>query len=150
MRLKQFKVTNFRSVDDSGWVEVDGVTALIGVNESGKTNLLLPLWKLNPAREGEIQPTSDYPKKMFGEIRDDPGKFCFIATDFETGEYCAEIAEVAGIGEESAEVVRVCRYFDGEYAVEFPGFERPSTVPAGEVRQTLTELKGDVGAMRAL
>ena len=150
MRLKQFKVTNFRSVDDSGWVEVDGVTALIGVNESGKTNLLLPLWKLNPAREGEIQPTSDYPKKMFGEIRDDPGKFCFIATDFETGEYCAEIAEVAGIGEESAEVVRVCRYFDGEYTVEFPGFERPSTVPAGEVRQTLTELKDDVGTMRAL
>ena len=150
MRLKQFKVTNFRSVGDSGWVEVDGVTALIGVNESGKTNLLLPLWKLNPAREGEIQPTSDYPKKMFGEIRDDPGKFCFIATDFETGEYCAEIAEVAGIGEESAEVVRVCRYFDGEYAVEFPGFERPSTVPAGEVRQTLTELKDDVGTMRAL
>ena len=44
MKLTKFKVTNFRSVDDSGWIEADAVTALIGVNESGKTNLLLPLW----------------------------------------------------------------------------------------------------------
>ena len=54
MKLTRFRVTNFRSVKDSGWVDVDDVTALIGVNESGKTNLLLPLWKLNPALDGEI------------------------------------------------------------------------------------------------
>jgi len=57
MRLERFRVENFRSVDDSEWVDVDPVTAFIGVNESGKTNLLLPLWKLNPAREGQVQPT---------------------------------------------------------------------------------------------
>lgn len=78
MKLLQFRVTNFRSVSDSGWIEADNVAALIGVNESGKTNLLLPLWKLNPARDGEIQPTSDYPKTMFGEIRAAPDKHYFI------------------------------------------------------------------------
>lgn len=150
MRLTQFKVTNFRSVDDSGWVEVDGVTALIGVNESGKTNLLVPLWKLNPAREGEIHPTSDYPKRMFGEIRADPGKFCFITADFETNEHCAAIAKVAGIDEESAGVVRVLRYFNEEYGVEFPGFERPSKMPASEVQGTLSELKDDIASIREL
>ena len=65
MKLTRFRVTNFRSVSDSGWLEADDVTALIGVNESGKTNLLLPLWKLKRAQDGEIQPTSDYPKTMF-------------------------------------------------------------------------------------
>ncbi len=75
MKLKQFHVTTFRSVEDSDWIEADNVTALIGVNESGKTNLLLPLWKLKPARDGEIQPTSDYPKTMFGEIRSNPGDY---------------------------------------------------------------------------
>jgi hypothetical protein len=39
-KLLKFRVTNFRSVEDSGWVEVDDVTALIGTNESGKTNIL--------------------------------------------------------------------------------------------------------------
>ena len=150
MRLTQFKVTNFRSVDDSGWVEVDGVTALIGVNESGKTNLLVPLWKLNPAREGEIQPTSDYPKKMFGEIRVAPGKFCFITADFEANEHCAAIAKVAGIDEESARLVRVLRYFNEAYEVEFPGLERPSKVPASEVQETLSELQDEIASMREL
>jgi predicted ATP-dependent endonuclease of OLD family len=64
MRLLRFRVTKFRSVDDSGWIEMDAVTALIGTNESGKTNLLLPLWKLNPAKDGKISPTSDYPRKL--------------------------------------------------------------------------------------
>ena len=82
MKLTRFRVTNFRSVKDSGWIDVDDVTALIGVNESGKTNLLLPLWKLKPAREGEIEPTSDYPKTMFGAIREDPGKYRFIEAEF--------------------------------------------------------------------
>lgn len=60
MKLLQFRVTNFRSVEDSHWIDVDNVTALIGTNESGKTNILLPLWKLNPAKEGAIDKTSDY------------------------------------------------------------------------------------------
>ncbi len=48
MKLVKYQVTNFRSVEDSGWIDVSDVTALIGENEAGKTNLLLPLWKLNP------------------------------------------------------------------------------------------------------
>jgi predicted ATP-dependent endonuclease of OLD family len=63
MKLKKFRVTNFRSVDDSGWIDVDDVTALIGTNEAGKTNIQLPLWKLSPAKEGAISPTADYPRK---------------------------------------------------------------------------------------
>lgn len=150
MRLTRFRVTDFRSVNDSGWVEVDGVTALIGVNESGKTNLLVPLWKLNPAREGEIQPTSDYPKKMFGEIRDDPGEYCFITADFETGEQRFEIAKAAGIDEAAAEVVRVCRYFDERYRVAFPKFERRTKAPAADMERILAELVNDIGTVRVL
>ena len=73
LTLLRYRVSNFRSVADSGWLSADHVTALIGVNESGKTNLLLPLWKLNPASGGELQPTSDYPKSLFATIRAAPG-----------------------------------------------------------------------------
>ena len=92
MKLTKFRVTNFRSVDDSGWIEVDAVTALIGVNESGKTNLLLPLWKLNPAHEGEILPTSDFPKTMFGEVRAQPSEYPFITAEFATDDAAERIA----------------------------------------------------------
>ena len=69
MKLIKFRVLNFRSIDDSGWIDIDQVTALIGTNESGKTNLMLPLWKFNPADGGEINPTADYPRKLYNEIR---------------------------------------------------------------------------------
>ena len=62
MELKKFRVTNFRSVEDSGWIDTERITALIGTNESGKTNIMLPLWKLNPANEGEINLLDDLPR----------------------------------------------------------------------------------------
>jgi len=31
MKLNKFRVTNFRSIQDSGWVECDDVTTLVGI-----------------------------------------------------------------------------------------------------------------------
>jgi hypothetical protein len=121
MKLTKYLVQNFRSVRDSGWIEVDSVTSLIGVNESGKTNLLVPLWKLNPARDGEIRPTEDYPKTMFGEIRQTPGNYWFIAADFDLDDaLMTEVAKLAAIPRSEARSVRVCRNFAGDYSVQFP------------------------------
>jgi predicted ATPase len=64
-QLAAFRVTNFRSVRDSGWIDASDITALIGTNESGKTNLPLPLRKLNPAKEGEIKLLADAPRKDY-------------------------------------------------------------------------------------
>ena len=61
MKLVRYCVMNFRSVKNSGWIDCDDVTTLVGVNESGKSNLLLALWKLNPARGGEIDILHDMP-----------------------------------------------------------------------------------------
>ena len=120
MRLIRFKVTNFRSVVDSGWIDAERVTALIGVNESGKTNLLLPLWKLNPAREGEIRPTSDYPKGNYASVRADPGAFKFIAAEFDTSKIASALNKMTGTAPELLSVVEVSRSFDGGYSIGFP------------------------------
>ena len=40
MKLNSYCVYNFRSVEDSGWIECSDTTTLVGVNESGKTNIL--------------------------------------------------------------------------------------------------------------
>ena len=141
MKLVKFKVTNFRSVDDSGWIEVDAVTALIGVNESGKTNLLLPLWKLKPARDGEIQPTSDFPKTMFGaDIRAKPGNYPFITAEFTTDDEAERkrIARAAGITPEAVRIVEVARFFDGQYQIRFPEHKRETTVATRWVKEQLS------------
>lgn len=63
MTLKRFRVTNFRSIMDSGWIDCDDVTSLVGINEAGKSNVILALWKLRPVRDGEIDPLHDMPTK---------------------------------------------------------------------------------------
>lgn len=150
MKLTKFKVTNFRSVEDSGWLEADDVTALIGVNESGKTNLLLPLWKLKPAQDGEIQPTSDYPKTMFGEIRSYPGDYHFIEAEFTTGSVSAVIAQAAGVSTEVASTVIVTRYYDGRYEVEFPNHNKSTTVQREWLSEKLLACAESVNASKAL
>ncbi len=65
MELVSFRIQNFRSIIDSGDVELSHVTALLGRNESGKSNLLLGLRGLNPA-EGfkALNPTKDFPRHL--------------------------------------------------------------------------------------
>ncbi len=47
-RLKRFRVTNFRSIVDSGYVDIKNqTTVLIGSNRAGKSSLLNALEKLN-------------------------------------------------------------------------------------------------------
>ena len=73
MRLQSFRVRNYRSIDDSGDVTVSRITALLGRNESGKSNLLRALHSLNPI-EGfkALRPIKDFPRhKRLEECNDD-------------------------------------------------------------------------------
>lgn len=63
MQLKSFRITNFRSIKDSGVIDVSNITALLGRNESGKSNLLRGLHSLNPL-EGfaELDRIKNFPR----------------------------------------------------------------------------------------
>ena len=70
MELVRARVTNYKSIDDSGWVSMNGITCLVGKNESGKTAFLQALRKLNPASgaSGEFS-LRDYPRKGYSRYR---------------------------------------------------------------------------------
>lgn len=144
MELVKFSVSNFRSVEESGWINVERIAAFIGVNESGKTNLLTPLWKLNPAREGDIQPTSDYPKKLFGTIRANPKANWFISAVFRTGTLADQLAKVTGEEKSKLETVQVWRNFAGGHFVRFPSCDSRNAVPAAEVKAALELALGEI------
>ncbi len=146
--LTRYRVSNFRSVSDSGWLSLDKVTALIGVNESGKTNLLLPLWKLNPASGGEIEPIADYPKALFVTIRNAPDQFQFIIAEFDTGRASTVLAELAGIPEPQARRVSVARLYDGGYRIAFPDFTRDDDAAVRTALAALEEAQRDLTTLR--
>lgn len=119
MKLLKFRVTQFRSVADSSWIDASDVTALIGENEAGKTNLLLPLWKLNPSGSGEINLLDDMPRSSYAEMREKPGDHDFITGIFELNDNERDLAAKHGADREKAKTVEVVRDFDGRYGWSF-------------------------------
>lgn len=64
MLLTAAEVRQFKSIEDSGSVEIDpNVTVLVGQNESGKTAFLQALHKSRPVDKTEFNLVEDFPRK---------------------------------------------------------------------------------------
>lgn len=70
MRLARARITNFRSIEDSGWVEIEDVSCLVGKNESGKTNFLQALARTNPPDgiSDAFDLTDDFPRRRLSDV----------------------------------------------------------------------------------
>ncbi len=69
MKLVRARVTDFKSIDDSGWVDIDAVTSMVGKNESGKTAFLGALKRLNPVDGDQEFELKDFPRKGYVRYR---------------------------------------------------------------------------------
>ncbi len=121
-KLDRFKVYNFRSIEESDWIEVADNSCLVGTNEAGKTNLLIALWKLNPANGEPIVPLDDFPRHLYSNFKaDNHSEDVFIAADFILKEkFQEEIAKELKCDLEQIKRVLVERRYDGKYHVRFP------------------------------
>ena len=48
MKFVSFNVSKYRNIHDSGNIDINAVTAFVGQNESGKSNLFDALYRVNP------------------------------------------------------------------------------------------------------
>lgn len=71
MRLKKVRVQNYRSIIDSGEIEVERLkTILVGPNEAGKTILLKAIQQLNkPDEISGFDYLRDYPRSLLNDIQ---------------------------------------------------------------------------------
>lgn len=133
MNLVKFKVTNYKTIEDTGWLDIEDMTCLVGENESGKTNILTALLKLNPADEHvKIDLISDYPRHRFTEEQNIAESKKFIeaifafarpySVNFTTTKKAADNASVTEDDIRSTETryfdyVKVERYYSGSHRV---------------------------------
>lgn len=149
LNLLKYRVQGFRSVVDSGWIDTGPVTALIGVNESGKTNLLLPLWKSNPAKDGKIKPLEDYPRSAYTELRKDGSGRVFVSAVLETDPALRTgLAKITGLPEENFGTVEIDRRFDGKYHVRFPSVVLRRTADGTALTTLLNSAKVEMQSER--
>ncbi|WP_233531756.1 AAA family ATPase [Paenibacillus alkalitolerans] len=143
-----FRVRQFRSVEDSGWIKANDVTAFIGTNESGKTNLLVPLWKLNPAKDGEINAIQDYPRDKYHIIRAQNRKPVFIEARFELSEQLTHtVSTMTRLPRDQVSQVIVKKDFDGLFYVEFPEAKGPSKPETQIIRDKIVQTVQDINGI---
>lgn len=147
MKLIRFRIRNYRSVNDSGWIDVSDRTALVGRNESGKTNLLLALASLNPP-DGvkELSQVKDFPRdRPFNDFNKD---LPVVDTEWElSGAERNALREIL-LGQE-VERVKVGRRYHTKQWVDL-GIG-PATVPHEAVRERLDSLERSLNAsLRAI
>lgn len=120
--LERFKVHNFRSIEESDWIELADNSCLVGTNEAGKTNLLIALWKLRPANNEPIIPLDDFPRHLFSRYETDGhSKDVFISADFILDEELQdELSDELNCDKEQIRTVLVERKYDGKYFITFP------------------------------
>lgn len=135
MKLLRYKVSNFRSVKDSGWINCDDVTTLVGINEAGKSNLLLALWKLNPASGGDIDILHDMPVSELSVLRSKANTTPFISAIFSISKDTANtIAENVGFKADEFDTIEVVRFYDGHYNINCPN-GRPLSVKTEDIEE---------------
>lgn len=79
MRLTKFRIYRYRSIEDSGEIPIDDkITTFVGINESGKTNVLRALRKLNSLTDTKFNRLTENPVWHFRNF--DPTENFITAT----------------------------------------------------------------------
>ena len=118
MKITRARVTNYRSIDDSGWVSLDNVTCMVGKNESGKTAFLQALRRLNPVDGANSNfDLRDYPRKGYVRYRRrherEPATVVRAELDLTDGEI-ADIEAEFGEGALKSRTVKVSKNFKNQ------------------------------------
>lgn len=116
LRATRFRVQNFKSIDDSGWIPLDKVTAFVGRNESGKISLMKALHKFNPATPEPYNPQREFPRdrytREFRNAADWP--VCAVTFEFDNAT-SQEIGTLLGDDNRPTEVI-CTKFYD--YRIE--------------------------------
>ncbi|QDV04796.1 hypothetical protein Poly30_02890 [Planctomycetes bacterium Poly30] len=113
-RADGFRVWTYRSIRDSGFVPLSCVTALVGREHSGKTNLLLALAGLDPRAHSPYSVQRDWPR---GRKPQPDGDQIVCALDLELPPSERDELVNEGILRPEAVGVRVGRTYEGQFRV---------------------------------
>ena len=148
MKLRKYRVREFRSIWDSGDIDIGQQTCLVGKNEAGKTALLHALYKTNPIIEDDagFDPTFEYPKREVEDYRlaveqGQRESVVVVESEYEfDDEDQMAVSEIVGPHALGADSMTVYHYYDDEPDVSLDVDDRA----AMEYLAESADLSGDM------
>lgn len=151
MQITSFRVQKYRNIQDSGWVRLGNLTAIVGKNESGKTALLRALHKFNPFRPEPYSMDREWPRGQRRE-RDPQQVVCSVQFKLSKEEK-EELTKLTG-SEIADDIVTVVKNYAGQFEIEqseklFPDKLHPNDIdkicellpiPSGPVGENYLEV----------
>jgi hypothetical protein len=143
MRITQARITNYRSVLDTGYFDVESdKTILVGVNEAGKTAVLKALQSINaPSDTSGLDFLFDYPRSKLNDIQRGvvaPANIKVAEATFSlTAADRAAIASKVSVDADAT--ITWHRYLDNSLRYSLKGFPTAPTMKAA--RQDLVRLR---------
>jgi predicted ATP-dependent endonuclease of OLD family len=135
MKVKSFRIFDYKCFKDSGLVETGNITALVGKNESGKTATLEALYKFNYYGEEKFA-RKDFPRSRSKHY--DENKICITVTFSLERQDQKEISRIASTLEKVSEV-QISKNYGNRFIVTF----EPDVLTRGiTVKELLSELNG--------
>jgi AAA ATPase domain len=138
MKIKGFQVLNYRCVMDSGWVEIDQLTVLVGKNESGKTSLLRALHKFRPFNSDPYVIDREWPRGR-RHTRNPDAVVTRVGFELEDEEL-AQLYPVLDDPATQSGPFAVSRTYSGKYTVELSDELFPSRPPKTEIFELMKSI----------
>ena len=144
MKALEFRVQNYRNIDNSGWISLEKVTAFVGRNESGKTSLLKALHKFNPGTKEPYDAQRDFPRDRYTRdyvsSESEGGNWPVCSVKFEIQEDAQKrIAELLGVNCAPPSTVVLTRYYNGFLDFEYEPQIREKPITADLILAALDE-----------
>lgn len=116
MKLTSCRVHNNRSIQDSGWVDIDDIAVIVGKNESGKTSFLKALWKFNPFHDARYNIDREWPS---GRRKEKSPDKVVVETRFTFNQ--EEVAKIEAIHESAKGItgIEMARTYAGNFTHKF-------------------------------
>lgn len=132
MRLTHVRITNFKSVEDSGEFTIGDVTCLVGKNEAGKTAILQALHKLRPdSGSSKFDIGSSYPRRFMSEYTErhptEPAEVLHTTWSL-SGDEIEKLKKILGPNSLKGTTVTVTKDYDTDSTSWIAPVDEPKTV----------------------
>ena len=151
MRLTSFHVKKYRSIEDSGEIQIDeNITTFVGINESGKSNLMRALKKINHVEDTGFDDLTEHPRWHFGKF--DPEEIFVTATFKLSPNEKQQINEISN-GQMPLEEIKfskmnnmklICHLDTDQEAIHFHVFDRNYLQPILEILHSVDPARFEV------